>query len=75
MTAELTGGVRLSPKAEADLEDIWRFGAAKWSPAEPINISTGSLRFSISFWSCRELPGNERNLRHPCAFIRPDPTW
>lgn len=32
MPAELTGGVRLSPKAETDLEDIWRFGAAEWSP-------------------------------------------
>ena len=32
MANELTGGIRLSPKAEADLEDIWRFGAAEWSP-------------------------------------------
>jgi toxin ParE1/3/4 len=43
MTAELTGGVRLSPKAEADLEDIWRFGAAKWSPARADQYLDGLL--------------------------------
>jgi toxin ParE1/3/4 len=32
MADELTGGVRLTPRAEADLEDIWRYGAAEWSP-------------------------------------------
>jgi len=25
-------GVRLTPRAEADLEDIWRYSAAEWSP-------------------------------------------
>lgn len=32
MANELTGGIRLSPQAEADLENIWHFGAAEWSP-------------------------------------------
>lgn len=30
MAAELRG-LRLRPRAEADLEDIWQYGAAEWS--------------------------------------------
>lgn len=33
MTDELAG-VRLTPRAEADLEDIWQYGAAEWSPEQ-----------------------------------------
>lgn len=32
MMDELTGGVRLTPRAELDLEAIWQYGAAEWSP-------------------------------------------
>ncbi len=31
MTDDLVG-IRLTPRAEADLEDIWQYGAAEWSP-------------------------------------------
>ncbi len=33
MTGELVE-VRLTPRAEADLEDIWRHGAVEWSPEQ-----------------------------------------
>ena len=33
MTDDLAG-VHLTPRAEADLEDIWHYGAAEWSPEQ-----------------------------------------
>jgi len=32
--ADELAGVRLTPRAEADLEEIWRYGAAEWSPEQ-----------------------------------------
>jgi len=29
---EPAGGFRLTPRAETDIEDIWRHGATEWSP-------------------------------------------
>lgn len=43
MANELTGGVRLSPKAEVDLEDIWLFGAAEWSPTQADQYLNGLI--------------------------------
>lgn len=43
MKNDLSGGVRLSPGAGADLEDIWRLGAVEWSPAQADQYLDGLL--------------------------------
>lgn len=71
MANELTGGIRLSPKAEADLEDIWRFGAAEWSQVRADQYLDGLVAV---FDLLLSMPGIARERTEFSPPIRIHPT-
>jgi toxin ParE1/3/4 len=70
MANELTGGIRLSPKAEADLEDIWRFGAAEWSPVRADQYLDGLIALFDLLLSMPRI-ARERTEFSPAIRIHP----
>ncbi|MEB3419070.1 type II toxin-antitoxin system RelE/ParE family toxin [Salipiger marinus] len=69
MADDLTG-IRLRPRAQADLEDIWRFGAETWSPEQADRYLDGLL---AAFGLLREMPliARERDEFSPPVRIHP----
>jgi toxin ParE1/3/4 len=62
--------VRLTPRAEADLEDIWRNGAAEWSPEQEDRYIDGLVAV---FAPLRSMPriARERTEVTPPVRIHP----
>ena len=71
MANELTGGISLSPKAEADLEDIWRFSAAEWSQVRADQYLDGLVAV---FDLLLSMPGIARERTEFSPPIRIHPT-
>ena len=70
MTEELAE-VRLTPRAEADLEDIWRYGAAEWSPEQADLYIDGLVAV---FDLLRAMPGIARERPEFTPPVRLHPT-
>lgn len=71
MADELTRGVRLSQKAAADLEEIWRFGAAEWSPGRADQYLDG---LAAAFNLLCAMPGIARERTEFTPPVRIHPT-
>lgn len=70
MTDDLAG-VRLTPRAEADLEDIWQYGAAEWSPDQADRYIDGLMAV---FDLLRSMPGIARERPEFTPPVRIHPT-